>query len=240
MSLQLNARDEAMLSGREGEAAAFAMRLVASFARSVDPRRLLDIEAAHVDGCLFLGRASLDFVERLLAGKGHVRVPTTLNVGSLDLLHPETFRGDDATRKNARRLIEAHVEHQQIQVDDDLSGSVPVPAARARADQRRECARSGYSPVKLCSNRCANFPGGTVDVPQRRDPMGKTTVGEGRTFSRGLARRRLSIAMSIRGGQRAPLSIYFLRYGSRGYRCRAFSYHIRRRIISPRSRSIGG
>ncbi len=99
-----------MPSGREGEAAAFAMRLLASFALSVDARRLLDIEAAHVDGCLYLGRASLDFVERLLAGKGHVRVPTPLDVGSLDLLHPERFRGDDATRENARRLMEAHVE----------------------------------------------------------------------------------------------------------------------------------
>ena len=54
----------------------------------------IDIEAAHVDGCLYLGRASLDFVERMVALDGKVRVPTTLNVGSVDLIHPELFRGD--------------------------------------------------------------------------------------------------------------------------------------------------
>jgi len=35
---------------------------------------LLDIEAAHVDGCLYLGRASLDFVERLVALGGRAAV----------------------------------------------------------------------------------------------------------------------------------------------------------------------
>ena len=45
-------------------AAAFAMRLIVRFAEAVDARRLIAIEAAHVDGCLYLGRASLDFVER--------------------------------------------------------------------------------------------------------------------------------------------------------------------------------
>src|SRR4029453_14958324 len=35
--------------------------------------------------------------------------PTTLNVASLDLLHPERFRGDPATAKAARRLMDAYV-----------------------------------------------------------------------------------------------------------------------------------
>jgi hypothetical protein len=104
MSLRLDARDEAMLRGDEGEAAALAMRLVITFAEAVEARRLIDIEAAHVDGCLYLGRANLDFVERLVAGKGRVRVPTTLNVGSLDLIHPQLFCGDEEARRNGRRL----------------------------------------------------------------------------------------------------------------------------------------
>ena len=108
--LVITDEDQAQLDGARGPAAAFAMRLLLKFAESVEARRLLDIESAHVDGCLYLGRASLDFVERLVALGARVRVPTTLNVGSLDLLHPETFRGSDEARSNGRRLMEAHLQ----------------------------------------------------------------------------------------------------------------------------------
>ena len=70
---------------------------------------MIDIEAAHVDGCLYLGRASLDFVERMTALGGKVRVPTTLNVGSVDLIHPELFRGVREVAANGARLMRAHV-----------------------------------------------------------------------------------------------------------------------------------
>src|SRR5277367_2822985 len=109
MALDLSPRDAALLLGTHGEAAAFALRLLVRFAEAVDAPRFLDIEAAHVDGCLYLGRASLDFIERLVALQGRVRVPTTLNVGSVDLIHPELFRGDDALRANGERLMQAHL-----------------------------------------------------------------------------------------------------------------------------------
>ena len=67
MTLVLSDFDRALLAGEHGEAQAFAMRLLVKFAEAVDAPRFLDIEAAHVDGCLYLGRASLDFVERLVA-----------------------------------------------------------------------------------------------------------------------------------------------------------------------------
>ena len=60
--------------------------------------------------CLYHGQASLDFVERLIEGGGKVVVPTTLNVGSLDLIHPELFLGGDAMQSQAHRLMQAHVE----------------------------------------------------------------------------------------------------------------------------------
>src|SRR5271156_397952 len=104
MPIELTDFDHALLAGEHGDAAAFAMRLLVRFAEAVEAPRFLDIEAAHVDGCLYLGRASLDFVERLVALKGRTRVPTTLNVGSVDLIHPELFRGDDALRANGESL----------------------------------------------------------------------------------------------------------------------------------------
>jgi hypothetical protein len=39
-----------------------------------------------------------------------VRVPTTLNVGSVDLIHPELFRGPREDAENGARLMRAHVE----------------------------------------------------------------------------------------------------------------------------------
>src|SRR5271163_1212488 len=109
MPIKLDDFDQALLAGVHGEAAAFAMRLLVRFAEAVDASRFLDIEAAHVDGCLYLGRASLDFVERLAALGGRARVPTTLNVGSLDLIHPELFRGEPQIGVEGKRLMEAHL-----------------------------------------------------------------------------------------------------------------------------------
>ena len=110
MAVELTDLDSELLAGAHGAAAAFAMRLLVRFAAAVAAERFLDIEAAHVDGCLYVGRASLDFVERMADLGGRVRVPTSLNVGSLDLIHPELFLGPDDIRRNGARLMQAHVE----------------------------------------------------------------------------------------------------------------------------------
>src|SRR5271170_3073084 len=110
MPIKLDDFDQALLAGVHGEAAAFAMRLLVRFAEAVDAPSFLDIEAAHVDGCLYYGRASLDFAERMLDLGGKVRVPTTLNVGSVDLIHPELFRGTKEHAENGARLMRAHLE----------------------------------------------------------------------------------------------------------------------------------
>ncbi|MEO8322711.1 MAG: aconitase X, partial [Actinomycetota bacterium] len=98
-----------MLDGARGEAAAIAMRIVVEMAGVSRAERLIDISGAHIDSCLFHGIAGLDFAERLASAGGRVAVPTTLNVSSLDLLHPDLYRGDDATRIHARRLMDAYV-----------------------------------------------------------------------------------------------------------------------------------
>lgn len=108
--LELSPQDVAMRDGAHGEAAALAFRILARAAQVMGAPHLIDIEGAHIDGCLYHGIASLDFVERLVAGGGRVKVPTTLNVGSLDLIHPELFRGSASLKSNAQRLMEAHLE----------------------------------------------------------------------------------------------------------------------------------
>lgn len=104
----LSPLDQSLLAGDHGESAAFAMRLLVKFAEAVGAARFIDIEGAHIDGCLYLGKASLDFVERLIDLGGHVRVPTTLNVGSVDLIHPNLFRGEAEVGAGGKALMRAH------------------------------------------------------------------------------------------------------------------------------------
>ncbi|MER9672445.1 aconitase X [Mesorhizobium sp. M0208] len=110
MTLELTAGDQSMLHGEQGSAAAAAMKILVAFAKAVGARKLLNIAGAHIDGCLYHGQASLDFVERLIEGGGRVRVPTTLNVGSFDLIHPGLVKMPMSQEAPARRLMMAHLD----------------------------------------------------------------------------------------------------------------------------------
>ncbi len=84
------------------------MRLVVRAAEVLGAERLIPITGAHVDSCLYHGEATLDFADRLVAGGAQVAVPTTLNVGALDLLHPELWHGDPPTAERGRLLMERY------------------------------------------------------------------------------------------------------------------------------------
>lgn len=109
MGFELEPRDAAMLDGEQGAGAALAMRLVVKLAEVSRAPRLRAVTRAHVDSCLYHGQAGLDFAERLAAGGAAVSVPTTLNVSSLDLLHPELVDLDSTIRERARRLMDVYV-----------------------------------------------------------------------------------------------------------------------------------
>lgn len=97
-----------MLSGEGTGAEQIAMRILVSVAEALGATELLDISGAHIDSCLFHGMAGLEFAERLVDEGGRVAVPTTLNVTSLDLLHPELNRGDTDHASEATRLVAAY------------------------------------------------------------------------------------------------------------------------------------
>src|SRR5689334_9222444 len=107
--LALAADEQRMLDGEDGEAFALAMRILRRIGAAAGARRMIPVASAHIDGCLYHGQASVDFGERLAGLGARVAVPTTLNVGSLDLLHPDLVHGDAAMRADARRLMDAYV-----------------------------------------------------------------------------------------------------------------------------------
>jgi predicted aconitase len=96
------------LAGDEGEALALAWRILVALAEVQGADRFIPVSSAHIDGCLHHGRAGVDFALTMRSRGARVGVPTTLNVGSLDLLHPELYRGDPAVAREARLLMSAY------------------------------------------------------------------------------------------------------------------------------------
>ncbi len=106
--MDLSPAERRIADGTQGAASAMAMRLIAETGRLLGARRLLPVASSHVDGCLYHGDSGTYFAERLAAEGGKVAVPTTLNVGALDLLHPDRVKGDAHHREMSLRMMRAY------------------------------------------------------------------------------------------------------------------------------------
>jgi predicted aconitase len=82
--LALSDHDRSLLAGDRGPAAQMAMRIIVRMAEILGARRLLDIEAAHIDSSIYTGEATLAFAEKLADLGAEVVVPSTLNVTGVD------------------------------------------------------------------------------------------------------------------------------------------------------------
>jgi predicted aconitase len=91
--IELAPIDQALLDGAHGEASARAMAILMRYGQAADATRFVSIQSAHIDGCLYHGPSSIDFVRRFVDLGGRVRVPTTLNVAAVDVTHPEWHCG---------------------------------------------------------------------------------------------------------------------------------------------------
>lgn len=98
-----------LLGGAAGEAVAMAARILVSMAEVQGTDRFVEVESAHVDGCLFHGASGVEFAERLVELGGRVRVPTSLNVGAMDLRKPANVLLEEPERDLAVRLMQAYV-----------------------------------------------------------------------------------------------------------------------------------
>ncbi len=82
--MQLTPHDEDLLSGRAGEAAAFAMSIIVRMGEVCGAEGLMDITQAHIDSTIYTGEATLEFAERLASMDARVAVPSTMNVSGVD------------------------------------------------------------------------------------------------------------------------------------------------------------
>lgn len=107
-SLTLSDEERGVLNGEQGPAPELAMRVVVRMAGILGARELVSVASAHIDGCLYHGDGGVEFAERLVSLGGKVAMPTTLNVGALDLLNPRRVRSAGHRREMALRLMRAY------------------------------------------------------------------------------------------------------------------------------------
>ncbi len=111
MAISLTTTDQEMLDGLHGEASRLAMSVVARMADVLEATELMNVTQAHIDACGLLSDAGLEFAETLAAGGGKVRVPTTLNMGPLDL---QDWRKFDVPQQFAAKAIRQGRAYEQM------------------------------------------------------------------------------------------------------------------------------
>jgi predicted aconitase len=107
--VDLDSYERGLLEGAGGGGAALAMRVLVESARVLGAKRLVPIRSAHIDSCLYHGDSGTLFAERLVELGARVAVPTTLNVGALDLLHAGLTRLEPAARSMAHRMMMSYL-----------------------------------------------------------------------------------------------------------------------------------
>ena len=110
MAVKLSTRDEQLLNGQHGKAAQIAMRILVRMAEVQGAGEMMDVSQAHIDGCGLLSETGLEFAETLAAKGGKVSIPTTLNMGPLDLQNWRQFGVDENFAAKAIRQAKAYTD----------------------------------------------------------------------------------------------------------------------------------
>ncbi|CAH0375587.1 unnamed protein product [Pelagomonas calceolata] len=106
---QLTEADQAALDGANGPAVQRAMRIVVETARIQGAASLVDVAAAHIDACTYVGPGGLAFAEKLVELGGSVKVPTTTNSCSVDRRNWRRLGVSEELGEPASRVADAYV-----------------------------------------------------------------------------------------------------------------------------------
>ena len=108
MAFELTVAEQALLDGKDGPAQQTAMSIVAQIAEVQGASKLLEITQAHIDATVYVGDAGLEFAERLAAQGAKVAVPSTLNVGAIDVHHWHEWAVPPEWASKALRQMQAY------------------------------------------------------------------------------------------------------------------------------------
>ena len=103
VTVRLTEHEERLLRGEAGRGAQTSMRIVVEMAEICEAAALLEVSQAHIDGCGLLSDAGVEFAEKLVSEGARVAVPTTLNMGPLDLQQWRSFGVDAHFARKAIR-----------------------------------------------------------------------------------------------------------------------------------------
>lgn len=104
--------EERMLEGKKGEGTRIAMSILYKLGEVEGAEEMIKITQAHIDLCgsASMGKAGIDFVERLANWGTKVRVPTTLNTTSRDVQRGEQFKTPRWFEERNLRVEKAFLE----------------------------------------------------------------------------------------------------------------------------------
>ncbi len=106
--LALTPDDQAILDGRDGAAAALALRVIGTMGRLQGARALTTVTRGHIDGCILANQANLIFAEKMADMGARVRVPTTINAISVDRQNWQAQGVPPVFGNQASRLADAY------------------------------------------------------------------------------------------------------------------------------------
>ncbi|KAJ9639071.1 hypothetical protein H2204_003979 [Knufia peltigerae] len=107
--VKLSNKDERMFSGACGAAVRLAMEILVDVAEMQGAEALLDVSQAHIDACIYVGPASLEFAERFLSLGARFAVPTTLNSISIDQRRWRELGMDPTLGREAEKLSQTYM-----------------------------------------------------------------------------------------------------------------------------------
>jgi hypothetical protein len=109
--IKLSEHEKDVLAGNTGTPGdKMAMELVVESAKVLGANSLIPVESGHVDGCLYHGDSGVLYCEKLASSGTQVKIPTTTNVGALNLSKIKQTHLSKDKREMAYRLMIAHQE----------------------------------------------------------------------------------------------------------------------------------
>jgi len=107
--LHLTKREERILDGEKGEAAATAMKLLVTVGDIFDADRLIPIKSAQISGISYktIGDAGLEFIENFAMLGAKASIYTTINPAGMDLEHWREMGIPDDFASRQSRIVSA-------------------------------------------------------------------------------------------------------------------------------------
>lgn len=106
--MQLTDEEKRMLGGQKGKTVQYAMECLLQLGEAFDAEKMVEISYAHVHSGMALYKGDVERVESLADGQTKVRVPSSTQIGSVDIENWKAMGAPEALVRHQKRAIEAH------------------------------------------------------------------------------------------------------------------------------------